>query len=78
MASCPPQSLNEKLFESNNYRSYSSSEDSGEEVVVCEDDALVRVTVLVSSFSCDKLLKAEVNKIIFSRINKEAPMNIII
>ena len=33
---------------------------------------------MVSSFSCDKGLKAEVSKIIISRINKKAPMNVII
>ena len=31
---------------SNNYRQYSSSEDSEEDIVVCEDDRLVTVTVL--------------------------------
>ena len=65
-------------MKSNNYRLCSSSEDSGEEVIVCEDDVLVRVTVLVFSFLCDKVLKMEVSKIIISRINKKAPMDIII
>ena len=39
---------------------------------------MVRIDVLLSSFSCDKVLKAEVSKIIISRINKKAPMNIIL
>ena len=65
-------------MKSNNYRSCSSSKDSGEEAVVCEDDKLVRVTVCVSSFSFDKILKVKVSKLIISRINKKAPMNIII
>ena len=63
---------------SNNYRPWSSSEDSEEEVVVCEDDRLVTVTVLVSSFPFDKVLKVKVCKLIISRINKKAPINVII
>ena len=39
---------------------------------------MVWVTVLVSSFSFDKVLKVKVSKLIISRINKKAPMNIII
>ena len=42
MESWPPLSLNERRSKSNNYRSYSSFEDSGEEVVVCDDDVLVQ------------------------------------
>ena len=56
-------------MKSNNYRSCSASEDSGEEVVVCENDLLVRVIVLLSPFSYDKVLKAEVSNIILSKIN---------
>ena len=78
MVSWPPQSLIKSRLKSNNYRSCSSSKYSGEEVVVSEDNVLVGVTILVSSFSCDKVLKAEFNKIIISRINKKGPMNIII
>ena len=63
---------------SNNCRPCSSSEDSEEEVVVCEDDRLVSVTVLVSSFPFDKVLNVKVCKLIISRINKKAPMNVII
>ena len=63
---------------SNNYRPCSSSEDSEEEVVVCEDDRLVRVAVLVSSFPLDKVLNVKICKLIISRINKKAPMNVII
>ena len=62
----------------NNYRSCSPSEDSDKEVVVCEDDRLVRVTVLVSSFPFDKVLNVKFCKLIISRINKKAPMNVII
>ena len=65
-------------MKSNIYRPCSSSEDSEEEIVVCEDDRLVRVTVLVSSFSFDKVLKLKVCKLIILRINKKALMNIII
>ena len=78
MTSWPHQSLKERHLKSNNYLPCSSSEDSREDGVVCEDDALVRVTVLVSSFSFDKVLKVKVSKIIISRINKKTPMNIII
>ena len=78
MTSWTPPLLKEKRLESNNYRSCISSEDSGEEVIVYEDDRLVRVTVLVSSFSLDKVLQVKVSKLIISRINKKAPMNIII
>ena len=78
MISWPPPSLKERRLKSNNYRSCSSFEDSGEEVVVCEEDTLVRVTVLVSSFSFDKVLKVKVSKIIILIINKKSPMNIII
>ena len=69
MTSWPPPSLKERRLKSSNYRSCSSSEDSEEEVVVREDDRLVRVTVLVYSFSFDKALKVKVSKIIISRIN---------
>ena len=69
MASWPPPPLKERHLKSNNYRSCSSSEDSGEEVVVCENDLLVRVIVLLSPFSYDKVLKAEVSNIILSKIN---------
>ena len=65
-------------MDSNNYRSCSSSKDSREKVVVYEDGTLVRVTLLVSSFSFDKDLKVNVSKLIISRINKKAPMNITI
>ena len=78
MTSWTPPLLKEIRLESNNYRSCISSEDSGEEVIVYEDDRLVRVTVLVSSFSLDKVLQVKVSKLIISRINKKAPMNIII
>ena len=49
---------------SNNCRPCSSSEDSEGEVVVCEDDRLITVTVLVSSFPSDKVLKVKVGKLI--------------
>ena len=78
MISWPPPSLKERHLISNNYRPCSSFKDSEEEVVVCEDDRLVRVTVLVSSFSFDKVLNVKVCKLIISRINKKAPMNVII
>ena len=78
MSSWPPPSLKEIRLNSNNYRPCSSSEDSEEEVVVCEDDRLLTVTVLVSSFPFDKVLKVKVCKLIISRINKKAPMNVII
>ena len=39
---------------------------------------MVRVSVSGSSFKCDYVLKAEVNKMLLSRINKKAPMKIII
>ena len=78
MSSLPPPLLKEIRLNSNNYRPYSSSEDSEEEVVVCEDDRLITVTVLVSSFPFDKLLKVKICKLIISRINKKAPMNVII
>ena len=78
MTSLSPPSLNERRLKSNNHRSCSLSEESREEVIVREDDALLRVTVLVSSFSFDKVLNVEISKIIISIINKKAPMNIII
>ena len=78
MPSWLPPSLKKRRLKSNNYRSCSSSKDSEGEVVVCEDDMLVRLTVLVSSFSFHKVLKVKVIKLIISRINKKAPMNIII
>ena len=55
MTSWPLPSLKERRLKSNNYRPCSSSEDSEEEVVVYEDDRLVRVTVLVSFFSFNKI-----------------------
>ena len=70
--------IEKKRLKSNNYRPCSSFKDSEEEVVVCEDDRLVRVTVLVSSFPFDKVLNVKVCKLIISRINKKAPMNVII
>ena len=76
MSSWPRPSLKERRLKSNNYRPYSSSEDSEEEVVVYEDDRLITVTVLVSSFPSDKILKVKVCKLIISRINKKAPMNV--
>ena len=81
MSSWPPPTLEEKRSRSNNYRPCSSSEDSEEEVVLVEDDRLITVTVLVSSFPSDKVLKVKVCKVIISRINKKAvkaPMNVII
>ena len=78
MSSWTPPSLKKIRLNSNNYRPCSSSEDSEEEVVVYEDDRLVRVTVLVSSFPFDKVLNVKFCKVIISRINKKAPMNIII
>ena len=39
---------------------------------------MVRVIVLVSSFSFDKVLNVKVCKLIISRINKKVPMNVII
>ena len=71
MSSWPPPSLKERRLDSNNYRPCSSSEDSEEEVVVCEDDRLVSVEVLVSSFPFDKVLNVKVCKVIISRINKK-------
>ena len=78
MSSWSPPLLKERRLKSNNYGSCSSSEDSEEEIVVCEDDRLVKVTVLVSSFPFDKILNVKFCKLIISRINKKAPMNIII
>ena len=78
MSLCPPPSLKKRQLKSNYYRPCSSSEDSEEEVVVCEDDRLVRVTVLVSLFSFDKVLNVKVCKLIISRINKKTSMNVII
>ena len=76
MSSLPYPSLKEIRMNSNNCRPCSSSEDSEGEVVVCEDDRLIIVTVLVSSFPFDKVLKVKVYKLIISRINKKAPMNV--
>ena len=56
MSSWTLPSLKEIRLNINNYRTCSSSEDSEEEVVVCEDDRLLTVTVLVSSFPFDKIL----------------------
>ena len=56
----------------------SSSEDSEEDVVVYEDDVLVRVSIFWSSFTCDCVLKAKVGKRLLSKFNKKALMNIII
>jgi len=78
MSSWPPPPLKEIRLNSNNYRPCNSSEDSEEEVVVYEDDRLVTVTVLLSSFPFDKVLKVKVCKLIISRINKKVPMNVII
>ena len=81
MSSWPPPTLKEKRSHSNNYGPCSSSEDSEEEVVLVEDDRLITVTVLVSPFPSDKVLKVKVCKVIISRINKKAvkaPMNVII
>ena len=78
MSSWPPPSLKKRRLKRNNNRSCSPSEDSEKEVVVCEDDRLVRVTVLVFSFPFDKILNVKVCKLIISRINKKAPMNVII
>ena len=78
MSSWPPPSLKKRRLKRNNYRSCSPSEDSEKEVVACEDDRLVRVTVLVSSFPFDKVLNVKFCKLIISRINKKAPMNVII
>ena len=78
MSSWPPPTLKEKRLHSNNYRPCSSSEDSEEEVVLVEDDRLVTVTVLLSSFPFDKVLKVKVCKLIISRINKKVPMNAIL
>ena len=69
MTSWPLPSLKERRLKSNNYRSCSPSEDSEEDVVVCEDDRLVRVAVLVSSFSFDNVLNVKVCKLIISSIN---------
>ena len=74
MKSWPPPSLKEIRLKSNHYRSCSSSENPGEEVVVCEDNTVVSVTVLVSFFPFDKVLKVKVSKLIISRMNKTAPM----
>ena len=77
MSSWSPPSLKERRLNSNNYRPCSSSEDSEEEVGVCEDDRLVTVTVLVSSFPFDKVLNVKGCKLIISSI-KKIPMNVII
>ena len=69
MSSWSPPLLKERRLKSNSYRPCSLSEDSDEEVVVCEDDRLVRMTVLVSSFPFDKVLNVKVCKLIISRIN---------
>ena len=78
MSSWIPPPLKERRLKSNNYRPYSSFEDSEEEVFVCEDNRLLMVTILVSFFSFDKVLKVKISKLIISRINKKAPTNIII
>ena len=39
---------------------------------------LVAVTIFGTSVPCGNVLKAEVNKILLTRINKNVPMNIII
>ena len=78
MTSYTPPSLKERRLKSNNYMSCCSFEDSEKEVVVREVDRLVRVSVLVSSFSFDKFLKVKVSKLIISRMNEKEPMNIII
>ena len=68
MSSWPPPTLKEKRSHSNNYRPCSSSEDSEEEVVLVKDDRLITVTVLVSSFPSDKVLKVKVCKVIISSV----------
>ena len=44
---------------------------------MCDDDALVVVTIFGTSFPCANGLKAEVDKILLTRINKKTLMNII-
>ena len=59
------------------YRSFSSSEDSGKEVIVCnDDDVLVVVTIFGTYIPCGNVLKSEVDKMLLTRIKKI--MNIII
>ena len=73
MSSWPPPSLKERRLNSNNYIPCSSSEDLEEEVIVCEDDRLVTVTVLVSSFPFGKVvLNVKICKLIISRMNKKS------
>ena len=69
MASWPPPSSQENRLKSTNYRPCSSSEDSEEEVVVIENDRLVTVTVLVSSFLFEKVMNVKVCHLLISRIN---------
>ena len=71
MLSWSPPSLKKRRLKNNNYRPCNSSEDLEEEVIVCEDDRLVSVTVLVSSYLFDKVLNVKVCKLIISRINKK-------
>ena len=78
MASWPSQLFSERRLKIKYYRSYSSSEASWKQVVVYEDDVLVRITIVGSSFQCDNVLKTEVDNILLTRINKTLPMNIII
>ena len=58
------------------YRSCSSSEDLRENVVICDNHALVVVTIFGTYIPCGNVLKSEVDKMLLTRIKKI--MNIII
>ena len=72
MESCRPPSYSERRLKSKYYRSCSSSEALGEECVVCDDDVLAMVTIFGSSFLFDNVLKAQIDKMLLRRINKNA------
>ena len=53
------------------YRPCISSEDSGKEFVVCDEDVLVGITIVGHSFTCGNVLKVEVGKMLLTRINQK-------
>ena len=78
MALWPPPSFSEIRLKIKYYQSCSSSETSGEKVIVCEDTVLVRVTTYGVIFPYDNVSKAEIDKMLLTRINKRVPMNMIV
>ena len=60
------------------YRSCSSSEDLREDVVVYDNEALVVVTIFGTFVSCGNILKAGIDKMLLTIINKKVPINKII